>query len=187
MLVVRLLKFVLPLAVCATSFAGAAQAQTIELKLSHFIPPNHTFHKWAVAWTQQLEKDSGGRLKFTIYPNGQLVGPPNRQFDAVRNGIVDLAFNIHGVTPGRYPITELANLPYTWPKAGAGSSVTGPRMTELVSSLAPEHTGLRILYMSVANPVVFYSKVPIRKLDDFKGLKVRYAGVQNKKIGRAHV
>jgi TRAP-type transport system periplasmic protein len=32
----------------------------------------------------------------------------------------------------------------------------------------------------VANPVVIYSKVPIRKLDDFKGVKIRYAGVQNK-------
>ena len=36
--------------VCA-GFAGAAEAQTIELKLSHFVPPNHTFHKWAMAWT----------------------------------------------------------------------------------------------------------------------------------------
>lgn len=58
-------------------FAGA-NAQTTELKLSHFVPPNHTFHKWAVAWGEQLEKESGGRLKLTIYPNGQLVGPPQR-------------------------------------------------------------------------------------------------------------
>jgi TRAP-type C4-dicarboxylate transport system substrate-binding protein len=163
--------------------ADVARAQTIELKLSHFIPPNHTFHKWAVAWADQLAKDSGGRLKVTIYPNGQLVGPPNRQFDAARNAITDIAFTLHGVTPGRYAMTELANLPFTWPKAGSGSSITGPRMTQLAATyLAPEHQGLRILYMSVANPVVFYSKVPIRKLEDFKGLKVRYAGVQNKSL-----
>lgn len=179
----RLLKIGALLAISALSEAGTAGAQTIELKLSHFIPPNHTFHKWAVAWTQQLEKDSGGRLKFTIYPNGQLVGPPNRQFDAARNGVTDIAFTLHGVTPGRYAMTELANLPFTWPKAGSGSSITGPRMTELGQQyLAAEHQGLRILYMSVANPVVFYSKVPIRKLEDFKGLKIRYAGVQNKSL-----
>src|SRR5438128_8522951 len=92
--------------------AGAAQAQTFELKISHFIPPNHTFHKWAVAWSEQLTKDSGGRLKFQIYPNGQLVGPPNRQFDAARNAITDIAFTLHGVTPGRYPMTELGNLAF---------------------------------------------------------------------------
>ena len=101
-----------------TALAGSAQAQTIELKLSHFVPPNHTFHKWALAWGEQLAKESNGRLKFTIYPNGQLVGPPNRQFDAARNGIVDMAFVLHGVTPGRYPMTELVNLAFSWPKAG---------------------------------------------------------------------
>ncbi|MGA7389960.1 MAG: hypothetical protein WA322_01015 [Pseudolabrys sp.] len=78
--------------VCALAaafvFAGApAHAETITLKLSHFVPPMHTFHKWVVVWAEKIEKESGGRLKFEIYPNGQLVGPPNRQFDAARNGI----------------------------------------------------------------------------------------------------
>jgi TRAP-type C4-dicarboxylate transport system substrate-binding protein len=168
-------------ALAAWASAGAASAQTIELKISHFIPPNHTFHKWVSAWSEKLAQESGGKLKFTIYPNGQLVGPPNRQFDAARNAITDMAFVLHGVTPGRYSATELGNLPFTWPKAGSGSATTSRRLAELAPTyLAKEHQGLRILYAAVANPVVFYSKVPIRSIDDFKGLKIRYAGVQNK-------
>jgi TRAP-type C4-dicarboxylate transport system substrate-binding protein len=46
--------------------------------------------------------------------------------------------------------------------------------------LAAEHTGLHILFMSMANPIVIYSKVPIHKLDDFKGLRLRYASITNK-------
>lgn len=160
--------------------AGMASAQTIELKVSHFVPPNHTFHKWTLAWAERLEKESGGRLKVMIYPNGQLVGPPGRQFDAARNGVVDISFTLHGATPGRYPMTELANLPFSWPKAGSESVITSRRMSDLASYLAPEHQGLRILYMAVANPAVFYSKAPIKSIADFKGMKVRYAGVQNK-------
>ena len=167
-------------AVCAALSAPAA-AQTIELKISHFIPPNHTFHKWVTAWSAKLTKESGGRLKFTIYPNGQLVGPPNRQFDAARNGITDMAFVLHGVTPGRYSLTELGNLPFAWPTAGSGSATTSRRLAELAPTyLAKEHQGLHILFAAVANPVVFYSKVPVRTIADFKGMKVRYAGVQNK-------
>ena len=167
---------------CAAS-AGAANAQTIELKLSHFVPPNHTFHKWAMAWTSRLEKESNGRLKFQIYPNGQLVGPTNRQFDAARNGITDIAWVLHGATPGRYPTTELVNLAFTWPKAGSGSSITSKRMSELAADyLAKEHEGLHILWMAAAMPIVIYSSVPIRKLDDFKGVKIRYAGVQNRNL-----
>ena len=168
-------------AILGAAFAAPAGAQTIELKLSHFIPPNHTYHKWAQMWAERLDKESGGRLKVTIYPNGQLVGPPNRQFDAARNGITDIAFVLHGVTPGRYAATELGNLPFAWPKAGSTPDITGPRLTELAPTyLAKEHQGLRILYMAVANPVIFYSRVPVKTLADFKGLKVRYAGVQNK-------
>lgn len=162
---------------------GRAEAQTIELKLSHFVPPNHTIHKWAVAWAERIEKESGGRMKVTIYPNGQLVGPPQRQFDAARNGITDIAVSLHGVTPGRYPMTELGNLPFTWPKAGHSPAVTGKRMTELAPTyLAAEHQGLKILFMAVANPIVIFSTVPVRKVEDYKGLKVRYAGVQNRSL-----
>jgi TRAP-type C4-dicarboxylate transport system substrate-binding protein len=169
------------LAAAVALAAGSARAETIVLKLSHFVPPQHAFHKWVVGWTQKIEKESGGRLKFEIYPNGQLVGPPNRQFDAARNGITDIAFCIHGVTPGRYPMTELANLPFTWPSSGVSLPEMGKRMTELAPKyLAAEHTGLHILFMSMANPIVIYSKVPIRKLDDFKGLKIRYASITNK-------
>jgi TRAP-type C4-dicarboxylate transport system substrate-binding protein len=163
---------------------GSARAEDpITLKLSHFVPPQHAFHKWVVGWTQKIEQESGGRLKFEIYPNGQLVGPPNRQFDAARNGIVDIAFCIHGVTPGRYPMTELANLPFTWPSSGVDLPEMAKRMTELAPKyLAAEHTGLHILFMSMANPVLLYSKVPIRTLEDYKGKKIRYASITNKQL-----
>jgi TRAP-type C4-dicarboxylate transport system substrate-binding protein len=178
----RKLAGALALAAAVVLGAGAARAaDVITLKLSHFVPPQHAFHKWVVGWTQKIEQESDGRLKFEIYPNGQLVGPPNRQFDAARNGITDIAFCIHGVTPGRYPMTELANLPFTWPSDGANLPEMAKRMTELAPKyLAAEHTGLHILFMSMANPVVLYSKMPIRTLEDYKGKKIRYASITNK-------
>lgn len=171
------------LAAAAVFATASARAETITLKLSHFVPPQHAFHKWVVGWTEKIEKESGGRLKFEIYPNGQLVGPPNRQFDAARNGIVDIAFCLHGVTPGRYPMTELANLPFTWPSSGVDLAEMGKRMTELAPKyLAAEHTGLHILFMSMANPVVLWSKTPINSLADYKGKKIRYASITNKQL-----
>lgn len=168
--------------VLALALGGSAvQAQTIELKLSHFVPPQHAFHKWVVGWTKKIEEESHGRLHFTIYPNGQLVGPPNRQFDAARNGITDIAWCLHGVTPGRYPMTELANLPFEWPGKTPDIAEMAKRMTELAPKyLAAEHVGLHILFMSMANPVIVYSRKPLHTLADFKGLKVRYASITNK-------
>ena len=171
------------LAVLASFSGKEVRAETITLKLSHFVPPQHAFHKWVVEWTKKIEAESKGRLKFEIYPNGQLVGPPNRQFDAARNGITDIAFCLHGVTPGRYPMTELANLPFTWPSDGVNLPEMGKRMTELAPKyLAAEHKGLHILFMSMANPVVLWSKEPINSVADYKGKKIRYASITNKQI-----
>jgi TRAP-type C4-dicarboxylate transport system substrate-binding protein len=163
--------------------ATAADAQTIELKVSHFLPPNHTFQKAMQAWGETLEKESGGRLKLRLYPAGQLGGGANRQFDAARNGVSDIAISLHGATPGRYALTELVSLPYAAPSTGLNSAVTSRRLTELAPEyLAKEHEGLRILYMAVTPPLLVHSKTPIRRVDDFKGLKIRYAGTNFKAI-----
>ena len=163
--------------------ASSAQAETITLKLSHFVPPQHAFHKWVVGWTERIEKASNGQLKFEIYPNGQLVGPPNRQLDAARNGIVDIAWVLHGVTPGRYPMTEIANLPFTFPSKGVDLPEMAKRLTELAPKyLAAEHTGLRILFLNQAPPVLLFSKEPIKTLADYKGKKIRYASITNKQM-----
>jgi len=33
---------------------ASAQAQTVTLKLSHFVPPQHAFHKWITAWAEKI-------------------------------------------------------------------------------------------------------------------------------------
>ena len=167
---------------CALLTSRSASAQSAELKVSHFLPPNHTFQKAMVLWSDDLEKQSGGRLKLRIYPAGQLGGGPNRQFDSARNGVVDIAISLHGATPGRYNMTELASLPFVSPSAGNSSTVTSRRLSELAPDLAKEHEGLRILWMAVTPPLMFHSKTPIRTIADFKGKRIRYAGVQFKNI-----
>ena len=173
--------------VLASSVAGAcflaagavAQAQTVELKVSHYLPPNHTFQKELVRWGEELSAQSGGRLKLNIFPASQL-GPVNRQFDLARNGVVDIAVGLHGATPGRYPTTELVSLPYVHPKAGDNSAVTSKRLSELAPEyLAAEHNGLKILWMAVTNPLKFHTaNKQIKTVADFKGLRIRYAGEQ---------
>jgi TRAP-type C4-dicarboxylate transport system substrate-binding protein len=56
------------MAAAAAVFAvsASARAQTIELKVSHFLPANHTFQKAMVAWGDELAKEFNGRLKLDI-------------------------------------------------------------------------------------------------------------------------
>lgn len=154
---------------------GAAEAET--LKISTFVPPNHAFNRMLAAWGEELKENSGGDLTVEIFPAGQL-GPPPRQFDLVRSGAADIAVILHGATPGRFPVTELAGLPLTAPAAGNESAITSKRLTELAPEyLAKEHEGTRILWMAVTPPLKIHLKsADPSDLSVFEGLRIRYAG-----------
>src|SRR5260370_36220008 len=109
------------LVLAALAFGSeAALAQEFELKVSHFLPPNHTFQKELTRWGDELEKASGGRLKLKLYPAAQL-GPPQRQFDIVRSGVADISIGLTCSTPGRYPMTEIVSEAFVAPRSRASS------------------------------------------------------------------
>jgi len=171
----KLLQLVTIGALVASGLGAPAMAET--LKVSSFLPPMHTFNKAIQAWGEELSEKTGGELKVEIFPAGQL-GPPPRQFDLVRSGGADIAIILHGATPGRFPTTELAGLPLTFPSAGKESAITSRRLTELAPDyLAAEHEGTRILWMAVTPPLkLHFAKTDPSDLDAVKGLRIRYAG-----------
>lgn len=164
----------------------AATAQTIELKTSHYLPSNHTVQKVLEDWSVELDRRSGGRLKLRVYPAAQL-GPVQRQFDLARNGQADMAVGLTGATPGRYPLTELASLPFTAPTTGQTSEAMSRRMTELAPKyLTPEYAGLHLLWIGVAPLNTFFTaRKKIDTLADLRGLKMRFQGEQHAKVLRA--
>jgi TRAP-type C4-dicarboxylate transport system substrate-binding protein len=173
------------LACLVWSIGPAAQAETIELKLSHYVPPSHTIHKFLEDWSTELSQRSGGRLALKIYPAAQL-GPVQRQFDLARTGQADLAVGLTGATPGRYPMTELTGLPFVWPKDGSSSAMTSRRLTELASQfLAGEFVGVHILWLGVTPTIGFFTaRREIDKIADVQGLKLRFQGEQHAKVLR---
>lgn len=151
-------------------------AQTT-LKVSSYLPPNHTWHKALAEWGEELKAKTDGEISLEVFPAGQL-GPVNRQFDLVKTGVADMTIILHSATPGRFPLTELAGLPLSYPSAGQTSEITSRRLTELAPEyLAAEHAGTKILWMAVTPPLKLHTtSVAVTSLDKMKGLRIRYAG-----------
>src|SRR5690242_991992 len=91
--------------------AGMAVAQPIELKLAYFVGDQHAMSQWLIKWANGLEKDSGGRIVVKRFPGSQM-GPVQQHYDFVRTGQADVAWFLHGATPGRFPLTEIVQVPY---------------------------------------------------------------------------
>lgn len=90
-----------------------ASAQTITLKVHHFLPPGSTAHKnFMVPWCDKIAKESGGKLKCQIYPSMQLGGSPQQLFDQAKDGVADIIWTVPSYQAGRFPVTEAFELPF---------------------------------------------------------------------------
>ena len=100
--------------------AALAQDKTFELKLSHWVPPSHPLQKSLEEWGASVEKDSGGTIKYKIYPAQQL-GKAFDHYDMARDGIADLTYINPGYQPGRFPIIGAGELPFLMTNAKGGT------------------------------------------------------------------
>lgn len=152
----------------------SAFAETIELKMSHFMPTKHVQHARVMApWAEKIEKLTDGRLKVTIFPGGALGKPPH-QYDNAVKGITDIAFGLQSYTPGRFPLTSSLRLPFMVTSGEQGANVLW-RMYE--KYLQDEYKDVKVLWLFMHGPGQLHTtKKQVKTLDDFKGLKIRSPG-----------
>ncbi|MGH7314133.1 MAG: TRAP transporter substrate-binding protein [Candidatus Rokuibacteriota bacterium] len=150
-----------------------AAAQTITLKLSHFVPPVAPPHATFLApWAAKVEKASGGRLKIQIYPSMQLGGTPPQLIDQIKDGVVDIGWTLPGYTAGRFPRTEVIEVPFLHTNA-LGTTLALQDYYE--KHLRDEYKDYHVLLLHVHGGTLVHANKPIVKLEDYKGLKIRTA------------
>src|SRR5207302_9631535 len=100
--------------------AALAQDKTVELKLSHWVPPTHPLQKAMEEWGASIEKASNGTIKSKVFPSQQL-GKAFDHYDMARDGIADLTYVNPGYQPGRFPIIAAGELPFLVGDAKGGN------------------------------------------------------------------
>src|SRR5690349_10123381 len=140
------LAFVLP---------AAAQAP---LTYSSWVPPTHHLTVWQANWAAEVEKATGGRVKFSSLPKAP-AAPPGT-FDAVRDGLVDLSYVTASYTPARHILPLMAELP------GAGAtaeinSVAFSRIHWKYFQKVGEYKGVKLLGVWTHGPGQMFTKKPV--------------------------
>ena len=155
--------------------APAAPATTagIELKFHTLIPPvaNPIKTMWA-PWVEKVNAAAAGKMKVTIYPSMQLGGTPRDLVSQVKDGVVDIVWTLPGYTPGRFPVSEVFELPFVHSNAVA--------TTQAIQDFQPKYLtkewgDYHVLLLHVHAGSLIMSRKPITKFEDMKGLKIRTA------------
>jgi len=154
----------------------AQTAKPIELKLSHFMSPMHTFHVYGfVPFSKEVEERTKGRVKITVYPS-EALGKAKDHYDMAKQGVTDIAHIVQGYTPGRYPLTSVMELPIDTPSGEVGSRVLWGLYEKYLKA---EYPGVKVLSLYTTDPgQIFTTKKPVKTVEDIKGLRVRSPGPQ---------
>ena len=151
---------------------GLAFAQEVTLRLHQFLPPVATVPaKILKPWGEELTAASDGRIVIQHFDAMALGGRPPELLDQARDGVVDLAMTVVGYTPGRYPRTEVFELPFMM-KDPIGTSRAFWEMVES-DFQESEYQDVKVLGAWVHGPGVIHTKDPVTKLEDMKGKTLR--------------
>ena len=161
----------LTLAALTLTATGPAAAQDVTLKLHYFLPETSFVPANILTpWADRIEAESGGRIKIDRYASMALGGKPTDLADQVTDGVADIVWTLPGYTPGRYPRTEVVELPFMSADPGATSAALWSMAQGWQDS---DFKGVHLLGIWVHGPGVIHSGKPVEKLSDMAGLKLR--------------
>tara|TARA_R110000796_G_scaffold2544_7_gene9984 strand:+ start:1898 stop:2935 length:1038 start_codon:yes stop_codon:yes gene_type:complete len=152
--------------------ATGAFAQEVTLRMHQFLPPQANVPKLILdVWADKVEADSKGRIKIERYPSMQLGGKPPELMDQAIDGVADIVWTVVGYTPGRYPSTEVFELPFMVKDARAASSAYWQMFEKHMKDT--EFKDVHILGTWVHGPGMLHTNKEVRSPDDMQGLKIR--------------
>jgi TRAP-type C4-dicarboxylate transport system substrate-binding protein len=152
--------------------ATSAMAQDVTLRLHQFLPPQANVPKLILdVWADNVEEASEGRIKVERYPSMQLGGTPPELMDQAIDGVADVVWTVVGYTPGRYPSTEVFELPFMMTNARAASSAYWQMFEKHMKD--SEFKDVHILGAWVHGPGMLHTNKEVRTPDDLQGMKIR--------------
>ena len=159
-------------------FSTAAFSQ-IKLNYSNFFPAPHKNAVLSVEWGKEIEKRTNGKVQVTVFPGGTLT-KADVCYDGVVKGISDLGMSVLGYTRGKFPLTEVIDLPLGYKTGHAATKL----INEYFKKFNPkEFNEVKVMYFHAHGPGILHTKAKaVNKLEDLKGLKIRSHGLSAKVV-----
>ncbi|MBA4418224.1 MAG: C4-dicarboxylate ABC transporter substrate-binding protein [Syntrophus sp. (in: bacteria)] len=153
-----------------------AAQKVISLNYSNFFPTMHKHSLIAEQWCREVEKRTNGAVKIAYFPGGTLT-PAAQTYDNVVKGIADIGFSCFAYTRGKFPLTEVIDLPLGYKN---GISATRLINAYYAKFKPKELDEVKVLYLHAHGPGLLHTKKPVYKLEDMKGMKIRATGLASK-------
>ena len=159
------------LAVTVPGFAAEYTAKKpLKIQLESFTPvgtpPGKIFHHIF----DGLKEATGG-IVVPQYHEAGVMGAPSETLERVQSGVVDVGVLVAGYFPGVFPMTEIFELPIHYPDATYGARAMAAMYNK--GYFNKEYKDFKLITMYMIGPYQLLSRKAVRKVEDFKGMKLR--------------
>lgn len=165
------------LGVSAGAEASPTAKKVWELRFATDAPLTGFLSKnYALPLAKNIEKATNNRVKVAYYP-AQMLGKKADQYDMVARGIADMTWVSVGTNPGRFPLTEMFQLPllgFYDPLVGVRTSMG--LYEQFKNVYDKPYSEVKVLHLIAGTGYYLYTTKPVRSLEDFKGMKIVAAG-----------
>jgi TRAP-type transport system periplasmic protein len=162
-------KLIVAAALALAATPGLAADFTMKIG---FATMNDIQHQWANWYKEALEARSKGRIEVKLFPRGQL-GPIASQIEGLQLGTVEAFTTPADFFAGMDPRFGTFSIPLLFKDAAHAEKVLlDPAMNNEILGLGADKN-IQIVSVYTYAPAHYFGKQPIRRLDDFKGKKLR--------------
>lgn len=156
------------------TFAFSAQAQTMKAADVH--PAGYPTVVAVENMGKKLEKATGGRIKFQMFP-GSVLGGEKEMIEQTQVGAIQLLRTSLGPVGPVVPEVDVFNMPFVFRDVSHMRAVIdGPIGQELLDKITASPARMVGLAWMDSGSRSLYTKKPVRKPEDLKGQKIRMMG-----------
>ena len=156
------------------TFAGAAQA--LQLKFADIHPAGYPTVVAEENMGKTLSRETNGELTFQYFPGG-VLGSEKEVIEQMQVGAVQLSRVSLGIVGPVVPDVNVFNMPFIFrDHQHMRNVIDGPVGDEILDKITHSEFGLVALAWMDGGTRNVYTKKPVRKLEDLKGMKIRVQG-----------
>ena len=150
---------------------AVSQAQTT-LRLAHVWPGGSMIDSALFqAWSKSVNEASDGQLNVEVFPS-QTLAKSAQTYESTTRGITDVGASAQGYTAGRFPLTQIVELPGVSSSAREGACILQSLFEQ--GHLAQEYGDTHPLFFFTTGPGYLHTKEKlIETPDDLAGLRLR--------------
>jgi TRAP-type transport system periplasmic protein len=141
------------------------------LKWAVFTPDSEvTFRTVMKPYAETVQRETSNAVVFDLFPNGALGRNPGQQPQMLLDGVADVAWVIPSYSPGRFPDTEVLELPGIFKDLREASLVA----TAMSARKALHDYGdFYVIGLWGTAPYSIHTNFPVNSIADLKGKTIR--------------